>query len=231
MTMLTWESKKHRSVIRKSEKVGISSLWQDKGNRCVHLPAPRAISIPTWSYSEAPGYKGQPKNSSAMTHPNDHISIASQKGKPRMISGALRRKRSENISKGSRALIWHWATGAHRDTHRAATNKCHCSDRAEGHTVTGIVPANQTLVGEYLSLQRSTVTIYSQEIALSFAAVCKGENYSCFHPASGNMKAPNQGPHLMLPGLARYPVENCADPLKWSILCSHRSVGSQTARH
>lgn len=61
--------------------------------------------------------------------------------------------------------------------------------------VTGIVPANQTLVGEYLSLQKSTVTIHSQEITLRFAAVCEGENYHCFHPASGNMKAPNQGPH------------------------------------
>lgn len=103
MTRLTWESKKHTSVISKCEKVVICSLWKEKGKRCVHLPAPRAISTPTWSYSEAPGYKGQPKNSSAMTHPNDHISIASQKGKPRMISGALQRKRSENISKGSRA--------------------------------------------------------------------------------------------------------------------------------
>lgn len=116
MTRLTWESKKYRSIISHSEKVGICSLWQEKGKRCVHLPAPRAISTPTWSYSEAPGYKGQPKNSSAMTHPNDHISIASQKGKPRMISGALQRKRSENISKGSRAAqlvlgswcpLWH----------------------------------------------------------------------------------------------------------------------------
>lgn len=65
--------------------------------------------------------------------------------------------------------------------------------------VTGTVPANQTLVGEYLSLEKSTVAIYSQEIALSFAAFCKGENCHCFHPASGNMKAPNQGPHSLRP--------------------------------
>lgn len=44
----------------------------------------------TWSYSEAPGYRGHPKNNSAMTHPRDHMSIASQKGRPRMISGALK---------------------------------------------------------------------------------------------------------------------------------------------
>lgn len=63
--------------------------------------------------------------------------------------------------------------------------------------VTGTVPANQSLVSEYLSLRKSTVAIYSQEIAQSFAAFCKGENYHCFHPASGNMKAPNQGPHSL----------------------------------
>ena len=44
---------------------------------------------PTWSYSEAPGYRGQPRNSSAITQPRDHMSMASQKGRPRMISGAL----------------------------------------------------------------------------------------------------------------------------------------------
>ena len=54
------------------------------------------LSGPTWSYSEAPGYSGQPRNSSAMTQPKDHISIASQNGKPRMISGALKRKNGEN---------------------------------------------------------------------------------------------------------------------------------------
>ncbi|KAK6034985.1 hypothetical protein COOONC_27512 [Cooperia oncophora] len=42
-----------------------------------------------WSYSLLPGYNGQPRKSSAMTHPRDHISIASRKGKPSMISGAL----------------------------------------------------------------------------------------------------------------------------------------------
>ena len=31
-----------------------------------------------------------------MTQPKDHISIASQNGKPRMISGALKRKNGEN---------------------------------------------------------------------------------------------------------------------------------------
>lgn len=62
-------------------------------------------------------------------------------------------------------------------------------------SVTGTVLANETLVGEYLSLQKSTVAIYSQETALCLAAFCKGENYHCFHPTSGNRKAPNQGPH------------------------------------
>lgn len=42
-----------------------------------------------WSYSDDPGYNGQPKKSSATTQPSDHMSIASQKGKPKMISGAL----------------------------------------------------------------------------------------------------------------------------------------------
>lgn len=44
----------------------------------------------TWSNSRAPGYRGQPKKSSAITHPSDHMSMASQKGRPRMISGALK---------------------------------------------------------------------------------------------------------------------------------------------
>lgn len=51
-----------------------------------HPHTPHAL---TWSYSEAPGYRGQPRNSSAITQPSDHMSIASQNGKPRMISGAL----------------------------------------------------------------------------------------------------------------------------------------------
>ena len=46
----------------------------------------------TWSYSEDPGYSGHPKNNSAITHPRDHISIASQNGKPRITSGALKKK-------------------------------------------------------------------------------------------------------------------------------------------
>ena len=41
-----------------------------------------------WSYSELPGYNGHPKKSSATTHPKDHMSMASQNGKPKMISGA-----------------------------------------------------------------------------------------------------------------------------------------------
>lgn len=44
----------------------------------------------TWSYSEEPGYKGQPKNSSAITQPRDHMSMASQNGRPSRISGALK---------------------------------------------------------------------------------------------------------------------------------------------
>lgn len=46
----------------------------------------------TWSYSEDPGYSGHPKNNSAITHPRDHISMASENGKPRMTSGALKKK-------------------------------------------------------------------------------------------------------------------------------------------
>ena len=46
----------------------------------------------TWSYSEDPGYSGHPKNNSAITHPRDHISIASENGKPRITSGALKKK-------------------------------------------------------------------------------------------------------------------------------------------
>lgn len=46
----------------------------------------------TWSYSSAPGYSGHPRNSSAITHPNDHMSMASQNGNPSMISGALQIK-------------------------------------------------------------------------------------------------------------------------------------------
>lgn len=43
----------------------------------------------TWSYSEEPGYSGHPRNNSAITHPRDHVSIASQNGRPRITSGAL----------------------------------------------------------------------------------------------------------------------------------------------
>lgn len=60
-----------------------------------HIP-PRAL---TWSYSDAPGYRGQPRNSSAMTQPRDHMSMASQNGKPRMISGALVRKKGKEKAK------------------------------------------------------------------------------------------------------------------------------------
>lgn len=49
----------------------------------------RKLNQPTWSYSEEPGYRGQPRKSSAMTQPSDHISIASQKWRPSKISGAL----------------------------------------------------------------------------------------------------------------------------------------------
>jgi hypothetical protein len=52
--------------------------------------------VPTWSYSEAPGYRGHPRNSSAITQPRDHMSIASQNGKPRMISGALKERKHVN---------------------------------------------------------------------------------------------------------------------------------------
>lgn len=51
----------------------------------------------TWSYSDAPGYRGHPKNSSATTQPKDHISIASQNGSPRIISGALKEKQNLNV--------------------------------------------------------------------------------------------------------------------------------------
>lgn len=106
---LTWEDKKHISSVSETEKVDVCSFCQEKQKTAALLPASTAISVPTWSYSEAPGYKGQPKNSSAITHPNDHISIASQNGKPRMISGALQRKRLEKtISNGSRSVRLAW---------------------------------------------------------------------------------------------------------------------------
>lgn len=58
-----------------------------------HVKIPHPPRALTWSYSDAPGYRGQPKNSSAMTQPSDHMSMASQNGKPRMISGALVREK------------------------------------------------------------------------------------------------------------------------------------------
>ena len=42
-----------------------------------------------WSYSDDPGQSGQPRKSSAMTQPRDHMSMASQNGRPSRISGAL----------------------------------------------------------------------------------------------------------------------------------------------
>ena len=47
----------------------------------------------TWSYSDEPGYSGHPRNNSAMTQPRDHMSIASQNGRPSRISGALKIKK------------------------------------------------------------------------------------------------------------------------------------------
>lgn len=58
-----------------------------------HVKIPHPPRALTWSYSDAPGYRGQPRNSSAMTQPSDHMSMASQNGKPRMISGALVREK------------------------------------------------------------------------------------------------------------------------------------------
>ena len=46
-----------------------------------------------WSYSVAPGNRGQPRNNSASTQPRDHISIASSYGTPKITSGALDVKR------------------------------------------------------------------------------------------------------------------------------------------
>lgn len=62
-----------------------------------HPHTPHAL---TWSYSEAPGYRGQPRNSSAITQPSDHMSIASQNGKPRMISGALLKTKGRGGKRG-----------------------------------------------------------------------------------------------------------------------------------
>ena len=46
-------------------------------------------SINYFSYSRVGVYEFfLPRNSSATTHPRDHISMASQNGRPRMISGA-----------------------------------------------------------------------------------------------------------------------------------------------
>lgn len=74
-------------VLARKNKATIEQKERGKDRKVPSALVP--ATVPTWSYSEAPGYKGQPKKSSAMTHPRDHMSIASQKGKPRMISGAL----------------------------------------------------------------------------------------------------------------------------------------------
>lgn len=47
---------------------------------CTHIDPGRMID--DRSYSDEPGYNGHPKYNSATTQPNDHISIASQNGKP-----------------------------------------------------------------------------------------------------------------------------------------------------
>lgn len=65
----------------------------------------RMIKNITWSYSEDPGYSGHPKNNSAITHPRDHISIASENGKPRITSGALKKKDTKiNVMAGTCSL-------------------------------------------------------------------------------------------------------------------------------
>lgn len=78
---------------------GFRRVWTQK----IVVPCEDHPTSLTWSYSDAPGYRGQPRNSSAMTQPRDHMSMASQNGKPRMISGALLR---EKETKGQSQIFY-----------------------------------------------------------------------------------------------------------------------------
>ena len=60
-----------------------------------------------WSYSDEPGYRGQPRNNSAITQPSDHISIDSQYGKPSKISGALLQQIQDKHSTFKRCFIFY----------------------------------------------------------------------------------------------------------------------------
>lgn len=76
-------------------------------SKCAHACE---IYFTTWSYSSAPGYSGHPRNSSAITHPSDHMSMASQNGNPSMISGALQIKHGywiSSLGKNSNSAIQH----------------------------------------------------------------------------------------------------------------------------
>ena len=75
------------SLVRRLKKRNSSASWH-------HF-----FQYTTWSYSEDPGYKGQPRYSSAITQPRDHISIASLNGRPRMTSGALERTNQQQTLK------------------------------------------------------------------------------------------------------------------------------------
>lgn len=234
---LTWEDKKHISPVSETEKVDVCSFRQEKQKTPVLLPASTAISVPTWSYSEAPGYNGQPKNSSAMTHPNDHISIASQNGKPRIISGALQRKRLENISNGSRSVWLAWGAPcrsrcswscllptsvtapveprAPPTTNKASANQAWVSVNICPYrrVLLQCFTKRQPFISQQFAKERTTIIFIRQAGKLSMNQMLWVEG----HP----IKVPTEGSPDQFATLWRKRV----DSLWWSILCSRSSVG------
>lgn len=88
-----WEH--HRKWTEDDRWLTRDEIWRRVRTPTVAISfEPRGL---TWSYSDAPGYSGQPRNSSAITQPSDHMSMASQNGKPRIISGALVKKKKTNF--------------------------------------------------------------------------------------------------------------------------------------
>lgn len=87
-------NEKHWTDLKKYYLIGdaINISFDLKFLSCRKCAYACEIYSTTWSYSSAPGYSGHPRNSSAITHPNDHMSMASQNGNPSMISGALQIK-------------------------------------------------------------------------------------------------------------------------------------------
>lgn len=109
-----------------------------------------------------------------------------------------------------------------------AVNKCSCS-YCRAPLPAGKVPANQVLVGEYLSLPKSSGTISSRDSpaeASRFTAALKGESCHYF-PSTGGKTKHQQGRHTFQATQLRSPLE----ALRPSLLRNHADSLLQNILH